>query len=307
MFTLPPDIPMSDITGDSHANDPNGPGYSSTAPTWIGQDFTFGGGTGTDLIIEDDDDSFDDGYVEEGGAQTLASAVTINGVTYPAGSVVENEFSLLDSLGNEVYVLRINGENIGFVYPVGNEPGNGETFTASSGRDGDPVDSGDAQSSSTSYSTMDSRSGKVDGTAGADLIDETYAGDPEGDRINQSGFNDVVYAGDGNDSVYSGQGDDTIYGGAGSDFIDAGIGNDSVDGGFGNDTIYAGDGNDTVDGGAGADSIYGGEGSDSLRGGDGERGATGTMAMPAWTISSPMTALAPTQSMAAAVRPTMTS
>jgi len=274
MYTLPPGIPMSDVMGDTHANDPNAPGYNGAEPTWIGEEFIFDGGSGVDLVINDDDDSFDDDHVDEGGAQTLAQAVTINGVTYPAGSTIENEFSLLDASGNEVYVLRINGDNVGFVYPAGNEPSKNDTFTASSSRDGDGLDSADGQSSSTSYATTDNRSGVVEGTSGADVINASYTGDPDGDMIDSgtggpNSYHDVVYAGDGNDQVYSGQGDDTVYGGSGDDYIEGGVGNDSIDGGSGSDSIHGGAGNDSIVGGAGSDIIYGGDGADTLHGGDG--------------------------------------
>lgn len=139
---------MTDIEGDTHSNDPASPDYSSSVPTWIGETFTFNGGSSTQVEITDDDGQFQDGYVETGGAQTLTQDVTINGTTYLAGSVIENEFSMLDASGNEVYVVRIDGVNIGFGYPVGQEPTNGTTFTATAGRDGDPLDSGDGTSSS---------------------------------------------------------------------------------------------------------------------------------------------------------------
>jgi Ca2+-binding RTX toxin-like protein len=273
MFTLPTDIPMSDIEGDSHANDPGSADYSSGAPTWVGKDYTFNGGTGYDINVNDDDSFFDDAYVDDGSAQTLADAITINGVTYPAGSTIENEFSLLDAAGNEVYILRINGVNVGFVYPVGNEPTAGQTFSSSAGRDGDPLDSADGQSSSTNYSNVDTREGIVDGTQGADLIDASYT-DPDGDRVDRfdgvgADNSDVVYAGDGNDTVYSGADTDTVYGGQGDDSIYGGEGHDSLHGGEGADTIYGGTGNDSIEGGTGNDSLYGEAGNDTIHGGTG--------------------------------------
>jgi Ca2+-binding RTX toxin-like protein len=115
--------------------------------------------------------------------------------------------------------------------------------------------------------------GIVDGTAGDDLIDLAYTGDPNGDRIDHldaTGYagtsgnddyiraglgNDTVYAGLGNDQVYGGGGNDVIYGGQGNDLIHGEAGNDSIDGGSGNDTIYGGDGNDTIFGGADAAAV----------------------------------------------------
>ncbi len=83
--------------------------------------------------------------------------------------------------------------------------------------------------------------GYVEGTAGDDVIDASYTGDPEGDMIDSGDAilpgegpqDDIVLAGAGNDTVIAGEGDDDVY---------AGSGDDTVDGGEGNDTIY-GDGN----------------------------------------------------------------
>ena len=151
-FTLPSGIPTVDLEGDSHANDPAHVDYSPSATTWIGETFTFDGGTPTQIDITDDDAFFEDGYVETGAPQTLTSDLTIGGTTYPAGSIIQNEFSMVDGSGNEVWVVAINGVNIGFAYPAGNYPAPGETFTAVNGRDGDPVDSGDGIASSEAYS-----------------------------------------------------------------------------------------------------------------------------------------------------------
>ncbi|WP_417522778.1 Hint domain-containing protein [Marinovum sp.] len=275
LFTLPGGIPMSDIEGDSHANDPNSPDYTSTAPTWIGETFTFNGGPGVDLVVNDDDAYFEDAYVETGGAQTLAQAVTINGVTYAAGSTIQNEFSMVDGAGNEVWILRINDTNVGFVYAANNQPAAGESFTGTAGRDGDPADSGDGVASAEPYQTMDTRDGIVSGTAGNDSIDAAYTGDPDGDQIDDgfgggpSGNANVVYAGDGDDTVVAGHGDDSVFGEAGNDFLQGQAGNDYLDGGAGNDVILGGIGDDVLFGNTGNDTLYGEAGNDTVSGGDG--------------------------------------
>lgn len=150
-FTIPAGIPEANLTSDTHPNDrdPNNPSYDPDNPvTWIGETFTFTGSGPTQIVINDDEGSFDDGYVDSGTAQTLAQDVTIDGTLYPAGSTVENEFSLISATGQEVYVVRINGENVGFAYGEGEEPSPGETFTAESGLDGAPSDNADGTSSS---------------------------------------------------------------------------------------------------------------------------------------------------------------
>lgn len=113
-------------------------------------------------------------------------------------------------------------------------------------------------------STVD---GIVDGTGGNDLIDTTYVGDPDGDRIDQNdatgyggitGQGDYVLAGAGNDTVVSGLGNDSVYGGTGDDSLSGGYGSDTLLGEAGNDTLDGGSGNDSLDGGDGNDLIYGG-------------------------------------------------
>ncbi|SMH55637.1 Ig-like domain-containing protein [Maritimibacter sp. HL-12] len=88
--------------------------------------------------------------------------------------------------------------------------------------------------------------GIVEGTAGDDLIDLAYDGDPDGDMVDAGDAiltgaapdDDVIVAGAGNDTVYAGAGDDLVFGGSGDD---------ELDGDKGDDTIY-GDGGDGAGG-----------------------------------------------------------
>lgn len=154
LYTTPASLPPSDLEGDTYPNNPGNGGYNPDAPNWLGETFTFNGGASTLLAIDDDDDAFEDGYVETGGAATLAQDVVINGVPYAAGSVVENEFSMVDADGNEVWVIRIDGTNIGFGYPDGSVPNPGDAFVGVTGRDGSPADSDDGVGSSEDYAMM---------------------------------------------------------------------------------------------------------------------------------------------------------
>ncbi len=123
--------------------------------------------------------------------------------------------------------------------------------------------------------------GTVEGTAGNDIIDIAYTGDPQGDRVDRNdailpgaapnddliygyGGNDLIKAGLGNDKVYGGSGNDTIFGEAGNDVIYGGKGDDSIDGGEGNDILYGDAGNDILIGGRGNDTVYGGDGNDRI-------------------------------------------
>lgn len=195
-YTVSAGLTQTDLETDTHANDPAAPGYSSGAPSWVGESFTFNGGGSTLIEVADDDTAFEDGYVETGGAQTLAVDVTIDGTTYPAGSVVENEFALIDGGGNAVYVVRINGVNVGLTYAKGSEPTAGDSFTVANGRDGDPADNAPGQPSSTL--TWDGficfAAGTLIGTAaGARPVEDIAAGDRVATR--DGGLQPVIWAG----------------------------------------------------------------------------------------------------------------
>ena len=109
---------------------------------------------------------------------------------------------------------------------------------------------------------LDIKDGIVEGTAGNDLIDGAYTGDPEGDRVD--GTDNL--SGDNDDLISAGAGDDTVLAGAGGDTVDAGTGNDSVLGGTGSDSLSGGDGADTLQGDGWADTILGGAGNDLITG-----------------------------------------
>ena len=148
------------------------------------------------------------------------------------------------------------------------------TFTPATGFTGDATisytieDTAGASDSAVHVITVDAGllDGTVEGTAGDDLIDVDYLGDPEGDLIdnndaivgNAGSNDDIVEAYGGNDIIYSGDGDDTVFGGSGNDMVFSGVGND---------TLYGEDGNDKLEGSGGEDKLYGGEGDDDLWGG----------------------------------------
>jgi Ca2+-binding RTX toxin-like protein len=136
------------------------------------------------------------------------------------------------------------------------------------------------------------RDGIIDGTAGSDLIDLAYAGDPDGDfvdagdallpgaapnddSIRAGAGDDVVLAGVGDDEVEAGDGDDSVFGQDGSDTIDGGAGNDTIFGQDDNDILLGGAGDDVIDGGIDDDLISGSIGNDSLIGGEGDDIVTG--------------------------------
>ena len=88
---------------------------------------------------------------------------------------------------------------------------------------------------------------RVEGDNAANLIDENFLDDAEGDRIDNNdapdGSNDDVVEGfGGNDTIFSGEGDDTVYAGSGDDFVDGGPANDLIFGDSGNPDATGGSG-----------------------------------------------------------------
>ena len=219
-----------------------------------------------------------------GGNLTITQ---INGTNVTAGQTVTL------ASGQQV---RLNADNTVTVFANGVLGTENLTYTVT---DGVNTDVGYITMNTVSAVTKD---GIVSGTSGNDIIDTSYQGDPDGDRVDANdatgvqgttGNADVIYAGAGNDYVIAGDGsdiidgdggDDTVFGGAGNDKVTLGSGNDSFGSvnadsagsdtvwgdagndviltGADNDVLYGGSGNDTLSGGIGADSLYGGDGAD---------------------------------------------
>ena len=106
------------------------------------------------VIIEDDDNEFDDGFIDPpnnstgGNNQLVAEPVTINGVTYgPAISggtpqdQIELEFAFTTTDGDTFFVVRIEGVNVGLSGPE--LPSAGLTFTVDTPSDGEDEPYGD--------------------------------------------------------------------------------------------------------------------------------------------------------------------
>ena len=85
------------------------------------------------LFYDDDEDTFHDAFIDEGTVQqTLTEPLTVNGVTYPIGAVVELEFSVTTTTGEDFIYIRVGGTNVGIggsTFPV---PGTEYTIQGSS-------------------------------------------------------------------------------------------------------------------------------------------------------------------------------
>lgn len=135
------------------------------------------------------------------------------------------------------------------------EPGEGSTETGAIGL--------------SDITLTQSPDGIVEGTAGADFIDELYADDPEGDVVTAT--DDTIDAGNGDDTVIAGLGNDYVIGGEGNDSVELAAGNDRFEGGEGDDWVNGDLGNDELHGGAGNDFLRGSYGNDTIHsGGSGE-------------------------------------
>lgn len=146
--------------------------------------------------------------------------------------------------------------------------------------------------------------GIVEGTSSGDIINGSYAGDPDGDMVDngdailpgETGDDDIIYGYEGNDVILAGGGDDEAYGGIGNDTLVGDTGNDALYGDGGDDSLFGGTGSDTLFGGsendlltglAGADTMYGGTGDDEIRyaGGDVAEGGDGDDTFVADTVN----------------------
>ena len=143
------------LTSDDHANDPASENYDPGRASWTGVTYTYTGAPPVQIVVSDDDGSFDDGMNDTGAGQVLMEPVTVNGVTYPAGTPVENEFALIQDGFIEVYVLRLGDDNIGFV-PASDlpEPFPGAQFSPTASRDGLAENSGDGGTNEEAYNNV---------------------------------------------------------------------------------------------------------------------------------------------------------
>jgi len=200
----------------------------------------FSDGDGSDTIL-DFDAPFADLIT---GAPVGIDMLDVSGMTDVAGDPVDTD---------DVIVTDDGAGNALLTFP------NGESLTLM-GVDPTEVDSPEELNAiGIPLPGVTGLDGTVSGSAGADLIDAAYTGDPDGDMVDAG---DAVVPGAAPD-------DDIIEAGAGDDVVFAGVGDDDIFGGSGNDEIFAGEGDDMIDGGLGDDVITGGDGSDSVLGGDG--------------------------------------
>lgn len=215
--------------------DPSGVFSTSIGSTflWTGPDYPDGTATITDNELGYYGETLDD----DTNGETATANVSIDGTTSTGTTVdAEDIWTIQDTVTGETFqVARFHVETGGAAgfYTLSETPlVAGRTYEVvtydtnpNAGTD-DPV---------FSYADYVGPNNIVTGTSGNDTIDGTYAGDPEGDMVDDGNGGGAT----GNDNLIEGlAGDDTILSGAGDDVVHGGIGSDSVDAGAGNDTIY---------------------------------------------------------------------
>ena len=150
------------------------------------------------------------------GGVTLVVENTAQGTTYTTGDDIVGMTMDVAADGEDSFVIGADGDG-------GNSFSGGIDYVAVLDENVVEINSGGLD-------------GIVEGSAGDDVIDTAYLGDPEGDRIdNDDAINpadgeddDLVNAGTGDDTVLAGEGDDTVHGGGGADSLVGGIGNDAL-------------------------------------------------------------------------------
>ncbi len=249
-----------------------------------------------------------------GGEINTGDLVYVGGVPYTIGEIYQTEGEYVTSAGTVsgvtgmgLHLTGPSGETLDLLLPT---DGQGDlpditainSLSSTSYAGAYPVTSFDDDQTVT-LGTPGGPDYIVEGSAGDDLIDTAYTGDPEGDMVDAGdnaagndddvieayGGDDTVYAGLGDDTVSGGTGNDTIYGEAGDDVLSGDAGDDVIHGGDGSDTAHGGDGNDTIDTSGSApasdygwpgvippdadpfddrDTVFGGAGDDTITTGD---------------------------------------
>lgn len=203
-------------------------------------------GAGRDTVVLADGSGADtiSGFdVTNSGDGTTMDQLDVSGLTSDGGTtpVTTDDVTVTDDGAGNAVLTFVGGESITF---LGVDPAQLLTPTQLS-LAGVPL----------------GRDFIVSGTAGDDVIDIFYTGDPR-DRVDDNDGNPLEPGAAGGDN-------DSIIAGAGNDIVNAGLGDDSVRGDSGNDTLYGNAGDDDLRGQVGDDVFDGGTGSDTLVGGGG--------------------------------------
>jgi hypothetical protein len=195
----------------------------------------FGGGPGTSLAIQCDDNATSVVINPSGSNIVIQEVGTGRSWTFARSSLTSDGVDFRGGAGNDRFV-----NNVDWLMAFAEGSG-GNDYLAGCGY----ADGGDGNDT-------------LIGTAGPDTL---YGG----------AGNDLIYGMAGDDELAGSYGDssihdgnDTLYGGPGNDLLAGDGGDDKLVGGDGDDALYGGAGDDQLIGGAGNNTLYGGSGSDTL-------------------------------------------
>ncbi|PID35904.1 MAG: hypothetical protein CR993_07825 [Rhodobacterales bacterium] len=201
--------------------------FTWTGPTDpVGRATVFDPESGIEGITLDDDSS---------GGESATADVTLNGASSIGVTVdAEQAWTVTNTATGESFDIiqfQVEGGGASGYYTVSEMPLEaGVTYTVTAYDSNPNVLFGDPAFSHDDYVGVNN---VVDGTAGNDVIDNSYT-DADGDQIDDGWgggadqMGNTVLAGAGDDTVQSGAGDDIIYGGSGSDTLDGGTGDDVI-------------------------------------------------------------------------------
>ncbi|MBY0338070.1 MAG: FG-GAP-like repeat-containing protein [Acetobacteraceae bacterium] len=273
---------------------------------------TLGGGlgddrfvlTGNDVVLETDNEGFDEVQLAASFAFTLAAGSAVEWLRAQPGFggpvvITGNAFhqtlagtaasDTLDGAGGNDR-LEGAGGNDTLLGGAGDD-----TFVGGTGNDhllgGADADTADYSANAAGQALNLNHNGGADGLGGTDTFVsiERVLGGAGSDRIMMgfaaqavllegntghdtlagSAFDDSLSGGAGNDRLIGGDGADRLSGGDGIDTLEGGAGNDSLAAGTGDDSAFGDAGDDILEGGDGHDWLAGGSGSNSLAGGAG--------------------------------------
>ncbi|WP_372605394.1 calcium-binding protein, partial [Actibacterium sp.] len=211
---------------------------STVISTTAGDSFTWSSSTQRDgTATINDTNTYSTGtFDREGGRYPTTATVTVNGTTSTNAQVTgTNSWTLYDAVTGETFeVVEFNVWSGGATgsYTLSEQPlVEGRTYQVMDYASNPEATAGDPVFTYANYTDLND---VVEGTGGDDVIDASYANDPEGDAVDDGigtgalGMGDVIDGAAGNDQISAGDGDDIIYGGAGQDQIDGGAGDDVI-------------------------------------------------------------------------------
>lgn len=208
---------------------------------------TIDGREGDDVLSGD---LGDDVYFLSAGSDTINEQGGNDTIKLREGLTTGNVTVFREANGSSATSLVVQDQN-------GNRITAGPHFTVEGGGDNSDYRIEQIIFHDTTTWTLASMEIATKGSASADYIDGTTAGDAStADTIYGLGGGDSIYAASGNDWADGGDGNDTVSGGAGNDQLYGGAGDDYIKGDGDDDAIFAGIGLDLAEDDGGTNILH---------------------------------------------------